>query len=107
MMLSLSPGRTDSGADYRFYNPFTVRFISEREDTVVNRGMDSCVPSEHPVEWDLAEVDDDCFGSNVDLTRLGATLSGWCDRSDDDEVKGDGQEEPEGNIVVLPLVLKD
>lgn len=54
---SLSPGRTDGGVGYCSYNPFTSRFISEGEATVVIRGMDRRVPSGHVVGWDCSEID--------------------------------------------------
>lgn len=106
-MTSLSPGHTDSGADYRFYNLFIARFISESQTTLVLHGMDWRVPSGQPIGWDFTEVDGDFVGSNVDLTRLHATLSDWGDARDEDEVEGDCEEEPEENIEVLPRVLTD
>lgn len=56
MFPRLSPGRTNDDTDYRFYNPFTSRFISEGDATVVLRGMDRCMPSGHPVGWDYSEI---------------------------------------------------
>lgn len=63
-----SPGNPDSGADYRFYNPYTTRFISESESTFGFRGMDLRLQSFLPVIMNFIEVDDDLVGSNADLT---------------------------------------
>lgn len=62
MLPSLSPARTDCGADYLFYNPFTSRFISDSEALVVLRGMDRRVTSCHPVGSDYYEIDEDFSG---------------------------------------------
>lgn len=77
MLPSFSPGRTDGGANYLFEDPFTSRFTSDSEATAVLHGMDRPVPSGHPVGWYFSEIDEDFFGSNADLVRLRASLSGW------------------------------
>lgn len=81
MLPSLSPGHSESGPDYRFYNPFTCRFKSEGEVATFLRSMDLRVPSGNLVGWDFTEVGDDFVGANADLSRLRATLNGWGDAS--------------------------
>lgn len=53
-----SPGRTDWGANYHFYNHFTARFISPGEAIVVLRGMDRRLPAGYSTVWDFSEVDE-------------------------------------------------
>lgn len=97
MLRSLSPGRTDQGEDYRFYNPFTARFISSKESLVVLRVMDRWLPAEYPTGWDFSEIDDEVIGSNADLVHLGASLNGW----GEEEQSGDkaGEEEVDEEVV--------
>lgn len=98
--------RTKSSAYYRFYNSFTAQLNSESEAAVVLRCMDRCIPSGHPVGWDFAEVDDDfVVMSNANLMRFRATLRGWGDANDEDEVEGDSEEGLEENIEVFRRVL--
>lgn len=74
MLPSLSPGRTNSGAEYRYCNPFTARFICANETVVVFHGMRRCLPTGHPVSWDFSEVGNDFVGSNADLIQLRTVL---------------------------------
>lgn len=58
MLPSLALGRTDPGADYRYFNPFKSPFITETEASVVLRGMDRHLLAEHLVCWDFSEIVD-------------------------------------------------
>lgn len=85
MLPSLSPGRTDKGADYRFYNPFTGRFITAEEATVVLRGMDRRLPAGYPTGWDYSELEDEFVSSNADLVQLRTSFGGWGDEKESDD----------------------
>lgn len=54
----MSTGRTVRGADYRFYNTPTERFISADEVTVVLRRMERQFPAGNPTGWNYSEVYD-------------------------------------------------
>lgn len=75
----LSPGGTDRGADYHFYNPFTTIFIDESEALIVLRGMARRLPTGHPKGWDFREIDDEFVGYNADLVQSHDSLNGWSD----------------------------
>lgn len=76
---SLALGRTESGADFRFYNTLTGHFISESEAHVVLSGMDRRILVGHPTDWDFASVVEDFVGLANDLQRLNVALVGWGD----------------------------
>lgn len=67
MLPSLSLRRKDRRADYRFYCPFTARFITADEVVVVLRGMDKRISSSRPKGWDFSEVANEFVGCNANL----------------------------------------
>lgn len=81
-------GRPDIGADFRFYNLFTGRFISEAEARLVLRGMDRLVPVRHPTGWAFADMSKVFVTSVNDLQWLCVALDGLGDavggETDDD-----------------------
>lgn len=82
MLPSLAAGRPDCDADFKFYNPFTGRFISEGEARVVVRGMDRPIPPSHRTGWDIDDVADQFVGSNDDMRQLRVALEGCGDAVD-------------------------
>lgn len=77
MLPGLSLSHKDQRAHYRFYNPFTPRFIGSNEVLVVFRAMDRRFPAEYPTDWDFSEVDNEFIGRNADLVQLIASLNWW------------------------------
>lgn len=70
----MAPGSPDSGADYRLYNPYTSRFITEREVSNVLRMRSRRLPFENTVGCGYSEVDAGFVGSDADLSYLCAAL---------------------------------
>lgn len=83
MLRSMSPGRTDRSADYRFYNPFVARIITADEALVFLRGMDWHLPSGHPKGWEFLELSNHFVRSNGDLVQLRTKLNGWVKAEDE------------------------
>lgn len=89
--------RHGQGAEYRFLNPFTCRFLDAADAAAVLLGMHRRLPPGHPRGWDFSELDKNFVGINADLVPLWKTVS-CCG---DDDVEADHNEE--SNEEVEPL----
>lgn len=87
---------------------YIARLRTEREAEVVLRGMDRHVPSGPLVVWDFSDVDNGFVGSDEDLSRLRAMLSGWGEVVDDEDDNYEGDESGYPDPVkVVPRELSD
>lgn len=83
ILSSLLPGRNDSGADFRYFNPFTSPLFSKSEASSVMRAMDRLVLRDNPTGWDYYENTKDFVMSSSALRQLRARIDGWSDAFDE------------------------
>lgn len=93
--LDASPGRTEGGVDWVWFEPYEKRYLSLEEARVRLRAPSLTIPVAHPRGWDFsALVGSYAMPPGGHIVRLGVTSSaGWdgdVPLTDDDGYASDG-----------------